>query len=819
MTRWEIFLRARSRARRRSVRQIKKTPALVTNLRAKPGDAHILLEWTNPTDPDFAGVKMVRKIGSAPSSWADGTVVYDGPGSAIDDAKLTNGVTYYYAAYAYDAVPNVSAGVGVSGTPAAVVVKPTVPAVTVPPVVGVQPFVLSCVDSDGGQKYEVKGQVTITKEKGADTFEDNCSDAQTLHENYCENGVRYAKSYDCGAGNTCIAGACVHENFILTTEKCGNGLCAENENSVSCPSDCPVGVVVPPLVPKLVTVEKNAQLHAADLQFFATTANIPLRMFGGRLQVYERMSFTVSVAESLVKKTIKVAQINFAESAFALQKNAGNFQATVATPGDAKEHLLTVLLDYTDGTHDEIAVPVVSMRRGVVTETVAGVTKNSAGARVTLLVDTGAGNFGLWNGAASGQQNPQVTDNEGSFGFILPQGTYKLIAEKNGFLSKETLRFPFDSENVVTTSLQLMNLPPVIDPANPETILENTKFGVLLVGNQLKEIGSNAFVQKWVKNFGVPGSAAAALANVAAMGAGAVPSLLYVYSFLARPTLLFGGRRRKKWGIVYNSLTKLPVDLAIVRLLDARTGRVIRSAVTDKDGRYFFSVKPGEYKLLVVKSEHVFPSVILHEQREDALFVDLYHGESIVAQERMEIAAHIPIDPVTATVIPRKFFLEALGRRLHASLGVFSVLGMAIAAIVSPSPVVFGLLGVTVIMFAVSHRVGVAPKLKDCGIVHDDHTKKPVAYVIVRLFEAKSNRLIETRLTDSHGQYAFLVGKNEYYVTFEKRGYQNQQVDHVDLIPYQEKKKDGAQVAAVDVSMVKVRKLAVTPGHPLSFGT
>ena len=51
---------------------------------------------------------------------------------------------------------------------------------------------------------------------------------------------------------------------------------------------------------------------------------------------------------------------------------------------------------------------------------------------------------------------------------------------------------------------------------------------------------------------------------------------------------LFGRRKRAKWGVVYNALTKLPVDLAVVRLVDVKTGRVIRSRVTDSEGRYAF---------------------------------------------------------------------------------------------------------------------------------------------------------------------------------------------------------------------------------------
>lgn len=67
------------------------------------------LSWTNPTDSDFAGVKILRKEGSYPASISDGTVVYEGIGTSYVDS-LEKGVAYYYTAFTYDEVPNYSDG-------------------------------------------------------------------------------------------------------------------------------------------------------------------------------------------------------------------------------------------------------------------------------------------------------------------------------------------------------------------------------------------------------------------------------------------------------------------------------------------------------------------------------------------------------------------------------------------------------------------------------------------------------------------------------------------------------------------------------------
>ena len=94
-------------------------PKNPTNVRIEPTNTQATLSWTNPTDPDFVRVKIVRKTGSAVSSHTDGTTVYDGTATTFTDTNLANNQTYYYAIYAYDKVPNYTSFIGLSATPQA----------------------------------------------------------------------------------------------------------------------------------------------------------------------------------------------------------------------------------------------------------------------------------------------------------------------------------------------------------------------------------------------------------------------------------------------------------------------------------------------------------------------------------------------------------------------------------------------------------------------------------------------------------------------------------------------------------------------------
>ena len=88
-------------------------PGNVTGFTAAAGDGQVSLSWTNPGDADFVGTKVIRKQGSYPTNVNDGTEVCNrtkAPGStdSYTDTGLTNGIAYYYTAFAYDGVPNYS---------------------------------------------------------------------------------------------------------------------------------------------------------------------------------------------------------------------------------------------------------------------------------------------------------------------------------------------------------------------------------------------------------------------------------------------------------------------------------------------------------------------------------------------------------------------------------------------------------------------------------------------------------------------------------------------------------------------------------------
>ena len=66
------------------------------------------LSWVNPKNLDFQGVKLIRKIGSAPSGPEDGLAIFVGKDESYKDENVIPGREYYYAIYSFDEIPNYS---------------------------------------------------------------------------------------------------------------------------------------------------------------------------------------------------------------------------------------------------------------------------------------------------------------------------------------------------------------------------------------------------------------------------------------------------------------------------------------------------------------------------------------------------------------------------------------------------------------------------------------------------------------------------------------------------------------------------------------
>lgn len=349
----------------------------------------------------------------------------------------------------------------------------------------------------------------------------------------------------------------------------------------------------------------------------------------------------------------------------------------------------------------------------------------------------------------------------------------------------------------------------------------------------VSEFVDNPTVEVATEQVVAPTAAVVAVANaaVAVAATGSLPA--YLYFIFTQPFFLLRRRRREGWGVVYNAGTKLPVDLALVRLVDANSGRIVQTRVSDVQGRFAFFAAPGRYRIEVRKPKFAFPVPALEGRREDGAFTALYHGEIIeVAGVPVYLTPSIPLDPEEDRRTPDMIDRARVKGVLHNVVSLAGA-GVALASLViSPSWIVGGALVLHVGSTYLFRRLAKRRTSAEWGVVQKSGEKKhPLQKAIVRLFDAQYNKLLETQVTTTDGKYAFLVGPSSFYVTYEKTGFEKKKTEVIQVTKSQDviarlevldavgAPSQGTPVAASDVTVEPVATESATPASHLAADT
>lgn len=287
-----------------------------------------------------------------------------------------------------------------------------------------------------------------------------------------------------------------------------------------------------------------------------------------------------------------------------------------------------------------------------------------------------------------------------------------------------------------------------------------------------------------------------------------LPYLKYLAQFFTEPLRYFGARGRRSFGTVYNTLTGEPLDLAIVRLYDHETNKLLESYVTDARGRYYFLAEQNrDYHLTVDRSGFVFPSALHAKADEKHGYLGgkvLPLGEEkkkTIESAKGVIAVDIPIDPA-----PNKLFLDDRYRQsIETSINstrdleiitkedldqenrkllrrntlrklslIFSFLGPVlslVSLILSPGALMLGLFIAHLILFLLFWKLAARKSAKPWGEVFDLEEKNTLGQTIIRLFEPRFGRMLLAKVTNADGRYGFLAGHGNFYLIPSKNGY------------------------------------------------
>lgn len=762
-------------------------PPDVSNLQINAGQNFFTLTWKNPSvsfNPDFAGVKVLRKIGSKATGPNDNSasVVYNGSGEILQNDTVLSGFTYFYTVFSYDTSGNFSSGNFISGSISAVNIE----------------ICNDSIDNNNDGKVDCADQTCFN-----DQICKVLAPSEICNNNLDDNNDN---KIDCADPACANDSACKKIESLLpptpvassgAVSVCQDGKDNDNDSLIDFPADpgCNNLADGDEYNPPTATVPEFEKISLAKLKFFAGSHQIELSpkqgtlfgLSGSNLSVAIKKSDLIGSPKSLILRVGDTDQHQFTFD------NNNTYYADILFPFSGKSQAF-VEIDYGSNQLDSISVILEAVNFGSITDNNG---QKLAAAEIILHKENGD----VFPASIYGQQNPQITGDSAIVGWMVPNGRFYLTAKKEKFYDYSGNVFEVQN-NIINTNLNLVSIPPkiqdVIDPnasvvknvANvAKNLAQKTTAATAIATKQVQkaaavvqEIAADPVVQQVANQVVAPTAVGVAAVGTVALVSWADILPLLRFLFL-QPLLLLGRGKRAKWGMVYNSLSKLPVDLALVRLFNVDTGKLLQTKVTSSDGRYFFVVDAGRYRLEVRKGNFLFPTSLLKNFQIDGQRVDLYHGEEIkVVDKGSVITANIPLDPAGEKLKTPKRLI--FGKMMHRVQSVVSWIGLVVTAIslyISPVWYMWILLGVHLAMTFLFRRLAKPPASKGWGIVYDQNTKKPLSQVVARLFDSKFNKLVATEVTGQDGKYYFMAGDNQYYVSYERQGYEPLKTEIIDL--------------------------------------
>ena len=240
---------------------------------------------------------------------------------------------------------------------------------------------------------------------------------------------------------------------------------------------------------------------------------------------------------------------------------------------------------------------------------------------------------------------------------------------------------------------------------------------------------------------------------------------------------LFGRRRRKPWGTVYDSVTKRPLDPAYVTVkTDLNNAKDLASAITDRDGRFGFLLPAGTYYLTAQKTHYRFPSERLKGQPADELYANLYFGEAITTQGVEVVNLNIPMDPLdfdwnefvkTQTDFFRFYRRRDLWLARFWKLVFFAGLGFSLYSFFL-YPSAWNALFITLygVVWLLDRYWRVKRKPK---VVRRRATLDPLPFALIKVWLPDGDQLIKSVAADRLGRFWLLVRPGLYRLTVEEK--------------------------------------------------
>ena len=241
-------------------------------------------------------------------------------------------------------------------------------------------------------------------------------------------------------------------------------------------------------------------------------------------------------------------------------------------------------------------------------------------------------------------------------------------------------------------------------------------------------------------------------------------------------TGLFRRKRNEPWGVVYDSVTKRPLDPAYVIAAHRETSQSKGEAITDLDGRYGFFLNPGEYVIVANKTHYKFPSDKLKGKSRDELYENLYFGDPFQVREGGVVQYNIPLDPVefdwNEFAKNQDQVFQIYSNKKNVRLWVFNTIFFVglifslLSLILSHTLLNFTVVAIYAVIFGFQVFWRVSHKITR---IMNKTTGRPIPFALIKVWLPGLNTIVKKTVSDQTGRFFFLIPPGTYYVTIEEK--------------------------------------------------
>lgn len=251
---------------------------------------------------------------------------------------------------------------------------------------------------------------------------------------------------------------------------------------------------------------------------------------------------------------------------------------------------------------------------------------------------------------------------------------------------------------------------------------------------------------------------------------------LLILKLIGLITGIFRRKRHEPWGVVYDSVTKRPLDPAYVIAQVRDTQKSKGEAITDLDGRYGFLLNPGEYVIVANKTHYKFPSDKLKGRARDEFYENLYFGDPFQVREGGAVTYNIPLDPVefdwNEFAKNQDQVFQVYSKRANIRMWIFNIIfyvGFAFSSLtLFLSPSIVNVFVVVVYAGIISFQIFWRVTHKVTRVLNRI-TKKPIPFALIKVWLPGLNTVVKKTVTDETGKFYFLIPPGTYFITIEEK--------------------------------------------------